>query len=594
MDTRHKYDMGIIGNCAFLALINSKAALSWLCWPRFDSNPKFGSLLDKDNGGTFQISSTDSQATTNQYYMENTNVLVTEFQAKDGLFRVIDFAPRFYQYERFFKPLMLFRKIERVSGNPKIVIDCNPKDSFGGTPLQTKTGSNHIRYEGLEQPMRLTASMGLTYILEKKAFTLSKTEYLALSFGVPLEAPLNSVTEEFLHKTVHYWRNWVQYSTVPAIAQEQVIRSSLVLKLHQYEDTGAIIASATTSLPEAPGSGRNWDYRYCWMRDTFYTLAALRNIGHGQEMAQYAHYIENLPVSNDGRYQPLYSISTNADIDEEVLSLTGYRGNKPVRVGNQAREHVQNDVYGQILVSLMPLYTDKRFINSGYESNNQLINNLLNQIEKTMDEPDAGLWEFRNISQQHCYTFLFHWAGSNAAMQIGKAIKDDTLFSRGEKLVKLSKRKIEQCYSSQIGAYYQAIGNKNFDASLLQLITMNYLDPASEIAQTHLKALEKQLKGKNGLFFRYKHQDDFGMPETTFLICAFWYVEALACVGRLDEAIKVFDKLVHYSNHLGLLSEDVHEINGSQWGNFPQAYSHVGLMNAAFRIARKLDKPEFL
>jgi GH15 family glucan-1,4-alpha-glucosidase len=590
----HKYDMGIIGNCAYLALINSRASVSWLCWPRFDSSPKFGSLLDEQQGGDFQVASADAQATTNQYYVENTNVLVTEFHAKDGVFKVIDFAPRFYQYERFFKPLMLFRKIERVSGNPKVIVNCDPKDSFNQASSETKTGSNHIRYEGFEQPMRLTASMGLTYILEKKAFTLTRNEYLALSFGVPLEAPLDSVTEEFYHKTVHYWRNWVQHSTVPALAQQQVIRSSLVLKLHQYEDTGAIIASATTSLPESPGSGRNWDYRYCWMRDTFYTLAALRNIGHGQEMAEYAHYIENLPVSAEGRYQPLYSISTNPDIDEKELPLRGYQQNGPVRVGNQAREHIQNDVYGQILVSLMPLYTDNRFIGNGYETNSQLINNLLNQIEKTMDEPDAGLWEFRNISQQHCYTFLFHWAGAKAAIQIGKAVNDDALLSRGEKLVKLAEHKIEQCYDPEIGAYYQAIGNKNFDASLLQLITMNYLDPGSEKAKSHLQALEKELKGRNGLFFRYKHEDDFGMPETTFLICAFWYVEALACVGRLDEAIEVFEELVQYGNHLGLLSEDVHEINGSQWGNFPQAYSHVGLMNAAFRIARKLDKPEFL
>jgi GH15 family glucan-1,4-alpha-glucosidase len=265
-----------------------------------------------------------------------------------------------------------------------------------------------------------------------------------------------------------------------------------------------------------------------------------------------------------------------------------------VRLGNQAYEHIQNDVYGQILVSLLPLYADDRFTYKERTDSDKLIFRLLRKIEETMEEPDAGLWEFRHFAQFHSYTYLFHWAGSNAAIRIAKFLKDDKMMAIATKLAERATEKIEACYDEERGVYTQAIGSKNLDASTLQLITMNYLDPNTEKARKHLEVLESELKAENGLFFRYKHADDFGEPESTFFICAFWYVEALACVGRLDEAIIEFENLTSYSNHLDLLSEDVNAKTGSQWGNFPQTYSHVGLVNAAFRISRKLDKPNFL
>ena len=251
-------------------------------------------------------------------------------------------------------------------------------------------------------------------------------------------------------------------------------------------------------------------------------------------------------------------------------------------------------MYGQVLVSLLPLYTDKRFINVERSDAISLIKNLIEKINEIIDEPDAGLWEFRTLRQYHSYTHLFHWAGALAAKKIGDTFGDAEISKLASELIKKSSEKIEASFDKERGVYTQAIGTKNLDASNLQLIMMNYLDPNSELAKTHLAALEKDLKTKEGLFYRYKHSDDFGEPETTFLICAFWYVEALACVGRVDEAVKTFEQLLTYSNHLGLLSEDVDAKDGSQWGNFPQAYSHVGLVNAAYRISRKMDKPNFL
>ncbi len=592
---RHSYDSGVLGNCAYIAHVQKNTNINWMCWPRFDDGFIFGSLLDDEKGGAFSLLPPTEDYQSHQYYIENTNVLCTEITYGDGSYRVTDFAPRFYQYERYFKPLMLVRKIERMSGNPQIKATCRPVAAYGAKKLQRIQGSNHLKFYGLEDELRLNTNISFSYLLEDEAFVINEVKYLVLTYGAPLEAPLESTVEAFLTKTINYWRTWVKHTAIGNFHQAAVIRSALVLKIHQYEDTGAIIASSTTSLPESPGSGRNWDYRYCWLRDTFYILNAFNNIGHFEELDKYFHYIANITLKSPQRFQPLYTVSGQPDLVERILDLKGYQGNnKPVRIGNQAYEHIQNDVYGQVLVSLLPLYVDKRFILSERVESEKMIMQILDSIERTMDEKDAGLWEFRDFSQFHCYTFLFHWAGTCAALSIADKIESQEMAQKALKLREQAVAKLEACYDQERKVYTQAIGNTNLDASTLQLILMNYIDPGSDRAKDHLKALEGSLKSKDGLFYRYKHQDDFGTPETTFLICAFWYVETLAAVGRLDDAIESFESLLQYSNHLGLFSEDVDAETGSQWGNFPQTYSHVGLVNAAFRIDRKLDQPNFL
>src|SRR5690606_16869472 len=330
---------------------------------------------------------------------------------------------------------------------------------------------------------------------------------------------------------------WIKHTTIAPVYQEAVIRSALALKIHQYEDTGAIIAAATTSLPESHGSGRNWDYRYCWLRDSFYVLTALNHIGQFEEMEGYANYIANISYEAKGRFQPLYGITGKKELTEEILDhLTGYRGNQPVRIGNQAYEHIQNDVYGQALISLLPLYTDHRFVFRERTDSSQWVSFLLSKIEQTIDEKDAGIWEFRNFANRHSYSNLFQWAGSNAALKIGIAIEDTQIQERAKILIKKASEHIEKCYDPNRKVYTHAVDSPHLDASTLQLILMNYLDPNSERAKDHLIALEKELKTPEGLFYRYLHSDDFGRPKTTFLICAFWYVEALASVGRIEEA----------------------------------------------------------
>ncbi|MEM7552324.1 MAG: glycoside hydrolase family 15 protein [Bacteroidota bacterium] len=592
--SKHSYNSAIVGNCAFIAHVATDTNISWMCWPKFDSSFIFGSLLDNEKGGEFSILPDNEKYSSTQSYVENTNILSTRIECEEGSYTITDFAPRFSQYDRDYKPLMLIRKIQPENGTPSIRIKCRPMADYGKSTLKAVNGSNHIKFLGLDNEIRLTTNISLNYILDEDSIVLNETKYLVLTYGAPLEAPLETTSESFLRRTTRYWRHWVKTITISNYQQEAVIRSALALKIHQYEDTGAIIASSTTSLPESPGSGRTWDYRYCWLRDTYYTLNAFNNIGHFEEMERYFHYIANISTkSSNHRLQPLYTITGKPDIKEIELDLKGYQGNTPVRIGNQAYEHIQNDVYGQVLVSLLPLYIDRRFIHSERTESHTVVNKMLNKIEQTIDEKDAGLWEFRNFSQSHSYTFLFHWAGSNAAEKIALKLNDNEMLKKASELKFKAAEKIRQCWDKDRNVYTQAIETKNLDASTLQLIMMGFLDNNSQEAKNHLVALEKELKTKDGLFYRYKHKDDFGEPETTFLICAFWYVEALACVGRLDEAIEYFENLLKYRNHVGLLSEDVHFKDGSQWGNFPQTYSHVGLLNAAYRIAKKQDKPDF-
>ncbi len=591
---RHTYNYGVIGNCSYTAHIHMDTRVSWMCWPRFDSSFIFGEMVAGEKGGEFSIKPVDKKFKSTQQYIENTNILKTTIKSDDGIYNVVDFAPRFLQTDRYYKPLMLVRKIERVEGNPRIFVKCKPVGDYGNVVPQHSFGSNHIRYLGMDSHVRLTTNIPLSYIAEEQSFVLDDTKYLVMTYGPPLEAALEETVNNFYYKTLNYWRNWVKRASIVDFYQREAIRSALILKIHQFEDTGAIIAATTTSLPESPGSTRNWDYRYCWMRDTFYTLNAFNNIGHFEEVEKYFHYILNTTVDEEDRFQPLYGISGKKKLIEKELSdLPGYEGNIPVRVGNDAYTHIQNDVYGQVLISLLPLYSDMRIIFTERFDSVPLIMKTLKMIQKTFDEKDAGLWEFRNLAQHHCYTYLFHWAGSSAAIKIAKVLGNREMGELAVKLKGESEKMIEKCYVPAKKGYAQAVGVERMDASTLQLIMMNYITDPVKLGD-HLKALEKELFAGNGLFYRYKHQDDFGEPETTFLICAFWYVEALACVGRVGEAINFFEQIISRSNHLGLLSEDISADDGSMWGNFPQAYSHVGLLNAATRIARKLDMPSFL
>jgi len=591
---KHTYDCGLIGNCAYLALISKDTNVKWMCLPRFDSSFVFGALVGGEKGGEFSLKPAEGEFSSHQYYVPNTNVLVTEIDCGNSAYRITDFAPRFYQFDRYYRPLMIIRKVEPLRGLPRIRPICRPVGDYGSKELSRQRGSNHIRYLGLDESARLTTDIPINMFIEEGSFVLSTTRYIAFTYGVPLEAEIQKTSENFLQQTVNYWQRWIKSTSIGNGFQKEVIRSSLALKIHQYEDTGGIIASPTTSLPEYPGSTRNWDYRYCWMRDAYYTLTAFNNIGHFEEMEKYFYYLTNIQMESAEKVQPLYNVLGEGELIEKELDLPGYLGEKPVRVGNDAYTHVQNDVYGQIILAILPLFVDFRFNPTERLGSKYILDQVLQRIEQTIEQKDAGIWEFRGRAQQHAYTNLFQWAGASAALRIARRIGSKERAERASRLILRATELIEATFDPNRKVYTQAIGVPHLDASNLQLIMMNYLDPEGEKARSHLEAMEKELKAGKGLFYRYRHADDFGEPLSTFLICGFWYVEALACVGRLDEAIEGFEELCSFSNHVGLLSEDVHSATGSQWGNFPQAYSHVGLVNAAFRISKKLNKPGFL
>ncbi|MFT4771660.1 MAG: GH15 family glucan-1,4-alpha-glucosidase [Cryomorphaceae bacterium] len=592
---KHTYDFGLIGNCSFLALIGKDTNFEWMCLPRFDSSFVFGSLIaGEKKGGEFSVKPCSADYSSDHKYIENTNVLCTTISEGEHEYQVTDFAPRFMQLDRYYRPRMVIRKIEPTRGNPRVKVMCKPKGNYGENDLEVETGSNHIRYGGLEENLRLTTNIPLSYIAEEKEFVLRETYYMILTYGVPLEGPIRETAESFLNKTITYWQRWVKSTSIGNLYQSQVIRSALTLKICQYEDTGAIIAAPTSSLPESPGSTRNWDYRFCWMRDTYYTLQAFNSVGHFEEMEKYFSFISNLPVPDGNRIQPLYSITGESKLTEIEHDLPGYKGNVPVRSGNDAYTHIQNDVYGQILMAVLPLYVDNRFTDHEGAQSLDLVATLLKKIDATIDETDAGIWEFRNRSQRHAYSNLFQWAGSKAAALVAKRLGNEQLEKKAEALAKRAKDHIESTYLEEHKAYGAAQEFGYMDASTLQLIIMGYIPHDSDAAKNHLIALEKELKVNDGLFYRYRVKDDFGEPDSTFLICGFWYAEALACVGRVDDARKAFEELITYSNSLGLMSEDVDSKDGSMWGNFPQAYSHVGLINAAARINNRLDKPGFL
>jgi GH15 family glucan-1,4-alpha-glucosidase len=588
MKKAHRYNLAITGNCHYLAYVDDQSEVSWMCWPYMDSSFVFGPLLDKKKGGSFKIIP-EAPYHTRQRYVENTAIISTTFYCEDGDFEVIDFAPRFNIFDRYHKPLQFFRKIKRLRGQPRITVVCEPRGDYGEQTPLVSIGSNHINYKGLHYPLRLTTNAAKSYIIEKRVFCLTEDLYLVFSGGDPFESPLRDTYEEFYYKTRSYWRGWVKDTFIPNIFQKEMIRSAITIKLHQFEDTGAIIASGTTSLPEYPGSGRNWDYRYCWLRDSYFSLGAMNSLGHFEEAERYLHFINNI-LYDISHLQPVYKINGEAEIPEFEIALSGYDGNGPVRIGNAAYYQKQYDSFGQVILTLLPLYMDERIIHREQMLSLETIKKLLQEIEVRMNEPDAGIWEFRGKKQKHLETYVFHWAGAKAGLRIAEHYQDDELRNLSSRLLHLAEENIERCYNPDYGCYMSDQTLEIFDASAFLLIILNYLHPDDERTHKHFQCLQRELLSTEGMVYRYRAHDDFGETHATFLICTYWYIESLICMGFLDEAEGVLENVIRHSNHVGLLSEDLASDDGAQWGNFPQTYSHVGLINTVTRLARKRDR----
>jgi GH15 family glucan-1,4-alpha-glucosidase len=487
---------------------------------------------------------------------------------------------------------MLVRILRPLDGEPRARVRCRPTYEYGLDEIGRWRASNHIEFTGFPTPVRLTTNVPLTYVEDERPFLLEHDRHLVLTWGEPLEAGLEETAERFLERTLDYWRRWVKGTRVPRDYQQEVVRSALALKLHQYEDTGALLAATTTSLPEHPGSGRTWDYRFCWLRDAYFTLNALERLGHSEEMEHFLEYLRNLCEEREGVLQPAYRINGDSNADERILEhLSGFDGDGPVRIGNQAFEHVQNDVYGEMVLAVSRLFLDARFVGEvPRHTAVDMIEGLLDQMDRRLEEPDAGLWEFRGKTRLHSFSVLMHWAGARRAAEVFDALDAPEHAQRARSIEARARVVLEsQCWDEEVGALTQVAGEPQLDAAMLLAVHLGFFGDDEERASRHVDAIRSALSVNGSLLRRYAVRDDFGHMEAAFTVCTFWLVEALALIGRADEAKELFDRLLSLDNGLGLYSEDILPDTLEQSGNFPQTYSHVGLINAAFRLSRRWD-----
>lgn len=574
-------ELGLIGNCQIAAHVRRDGAIVWCCMPRFDSPPIFASLLDNEAGGSFQVGSADGVPGV-QSYISNTNVLETRFSSNEGVFRVLDFAPRFMQYERSFRPTKLVRIVEPISGTPRIRVTCNPILGWSAKRPRRESGSHHVTYQGYEDELRLTTDAPLSY-LNGEPFALSGRTHFVLSWGAPVEEPLEPLCDRFLRETIRYWQLWVKHCDIPAVYQEEVIRSALALKLHCFEDTGAIVASLTTSIPEAPGSGRTWDYRYCWLRDAYYALGAFRLLGQFEEREQFLRFLLNIAASSpDLDLAPLYRIDGKSNLEEHILETwPGFRGEKPVRVGNAAALHKQHDVFGEMVLALTPIFLDARFREQVTAPVLDLVTRLARKAIAVAGQSDAGIWEYRAEWRPQTFSSLMCWAAADRMALIAKRHRPEAMEEfvlaaekiHGEILL----RAIDPLRASLVADY----GGTEVDAALLQAISLRFLPSNDPRLHATVDAIREDLQ-ENGWLKRYRTNDGFGVPAVAFMLCTFWQIEALAKLGRDEEARALMERIREIKSPLGLLGEDVEPVSGTMWGNFPQAYSHVGHIHAAF------------
>jgi GH15 family glucan-1,4-alpha-glucosidase len=574
-------DLGLIGNCQFSALVERTGDVVWCCLPRFDSEPVFSTLLDHENGGRFGVRTVDGAAG-KQGYIENTNVLETTFQTADGSFRVLDFAPRFLQYDRIFHPTQLFRIIEPLDGTPHVRVNCDPKIGWSKASPATLKGSNHLGFDGFAGPLRLTTDVPLSY-LEGKPFALTERRHLAFTWGPPIEEALPPLCDRFLGETIRYWRRWVKQCNIPPLYQREVIRSALALKLHCFEDTGAIVASMTTSIPEAAGTRRTWDYRYCWLRDAYYVLGAFRRLGHFEERESFTQYLLNIVAGTPTlKLSPLYRVDGTSDLDERVLeNWPGHGGDGPVRVGNAAALHVQNDVFGEMVLALAPIFLDERFTAERSEAAFDLLDRLTRRAISVVGTPDAGIWEYRTQWVPQTFSSLMCWAAADRMSRICARRDPGREAEFHDASVRIREEILRNAWSPDAGAFAGTYGGRELDASLLQMATLRLLPAEDPRLRATIDTVWKGLS-QDGWLFRYRLDDGFGQPTVAFIICTFWLVEALAATGRAEEGKAVMDHIHAALSPLGLLSEDYETSSLRMWGNFPQAYSHAGLIQAAF------------
>lgn len=585
-------DLGVIGNCSFGALVDKGGRIVWCCLPRFDADPVFHALLSgpgQPDDGAWGIA-IEGMTRSEQEYAHNTAVLVTrQFDDRGNAIEITDFAPRFSTRGRMFRPMQIVRRVRPLAGSPRIIVKLRPRFGYGAVAPTITHGSNHIRYVGPDLTLRLTTNAPIAYVKSETPFLIEGDVGFLLSPDETLREGVGTLCRSFQEETESYWREWVRRLSLPLEWQQAVIRSAITLKLCTFEETGAIIAALTTSIPEAAHTQRNWDYRYCWLRDAFFVVRALNRLSEVETMEHYLRYLANLivPPGASEHLQPVFGIAQEHRLTEwEAPALTGYRGMGPVRIGNQAHEHFQHDVYGNVVLAYSQAFFDARLLKPAGLSEFQRLERMGDRAYAVYRSPDAGMWELRSRARIHTSSTLMCWAAcdrlAKIAGRLGLPERDAFWRTRADEIHAAI---VNESWDEGSQSFAESFGGRDIEAGLLLMGEVGFLKPDDPRFAATVASIEKRLKHGDFLF-RYHASDDFGKPETAFNICTFWYIDALIRMGRTAEARELFERMLARRNHVGLLSEDLHPETGELWGNYPQTYSLVGIINVATRLSR--------
>ena len=582
-------DLAVVGNGRIAALVNSNGQLVWWCFPRFDSDPVFSRLIAGDEEKGFCDVVLDRLVHATSQYERNTATVITVLTADDGAkVKITDFAPRLRNFERLLRPPQLMRIIEPVGGLPRITIRVRPTQFYGNPMKRQVAGSSHVTY-GEPPLIRLTTDAPLSYIQQETPFALTRPLHLVFGPDEPFRGDISSTVRDFCERTRDYWREWVRRLSIAYEWQAASIRAAITLKLTTFEETGGIVAALTTSLPEAPHSGRNWDYRYCWLRDAYFVVKALNAIGATRTMEQYIAYILSI-AGNTDNLAPCYGIVPSDDLTEWIApDLKGYEGHGPVRIGNAAVEQVQHDAYGSVILAATPMFFDTRLPHPGDESLFQLLEKMAQKCADLALEPDAGIWEYRKRKRVHTHSGAMCWAGINRtaaiAARLGLADRAAHWQSLGDAI---GETLLKRVWNVKRQVFAAAEGIDDMDASALLLPELGLVDARDPRFASTVAAIEKDLVRGHHVM-RYTAEDDFGLPESEFLVCRFWLIDALAGLGRREEARERYQEALGLRNAYGLLAEDVHLQTSALWGNFPQTYCMAGIILSAMRLSQSWE-----
>ena len=575
---------GIIGNCNTAALVHESGSIDWCCLPRFDSASIFGALLDPA-AGTFKVAPA-RWARTQQTYLHGTAILRTEFDDGESAFALTDFMPRYHDGRVWQKPLEIHRVITPLRGRPAVQVLFHPRLDYSRNHTSIVQRDGMVEVTNALEDIFLYSSLDLGRVLAGEPIEVEDEQFLVLSYHEKLSPPTHAYVRDMLERTRLQWEEWSRKCHLPAEWSEQVLRSAITLKLLIYEDTGAMVAAATTSLPETIGEVRNWDYRFCWLRDSSLVLEAMARIGQFDEMRGFVNFLLQVFESKQTKVQILYRVDGSPDLEEEILPhLCGYRDSRPVRIGNAACRTRQNDIFGEVL-NTIHLYYIKYELEPMPEDMWSLVKFMVRTSAREWANRDAGIWEYRHRRRHFTHSKLLSWVAVDRGVDIASRLGRGAVVAEWEPVARAIREDIlARGWNQKIGAFTQAYRSQALDVAILQAERLGFIDPTDPRWISTVRACQQQLC-RNGYTFRYTSADDFGVPKSAFIIATLWMAKALDTIGEHGTARSFFENMLARANHLGLLSEDVDTTTGELLGNCPQAYSHMAVINAAHQLSR--------